>query len=301
MDKVLVAGINGFSGFHFREYTRRSRLTENFHFTGTSRRAGEDSEIPTRIVDPLKDEMGLEDCLLDVLPQYIVNFIGSFSSDDFGFLFRINAGISMRICETILRCGIPVKKLLLVGSAAEYGNTGKLPISESDPTHPVSPYGLTKLFQTQIARYYFENHGIPVVVARPFNMLGKNLSGNLSIGNFVRQILANRDGEPVRVGNLDSKRDFLDAQDVMDGYWKILMSGHDGEIYNVCRGESVSIKDIVEFLVKASGKELPILVRNDLIRKNDFLDSYGDNSKLHRHTGWAWKTGIHESLKRMLI
>jgi GDP-4-dehydro-6-deoxy-D-mannose reductase len=96
------------------------------------------------------------------------------------------------------------------------------------------------------------------------------------------------------------KRDYLDVQDCIDAYWRILISGEPGNVYNVCNGSSESIKHILEILIKLSGKEITIQTDKSLIRKNDLLDFYGDNTKLKKVTGWKQTRTIENSLKDML-
>ena len=73
-----------------------------------------------------------------------------------------------------------------------------------------------------------------------------------------------------------------------------------GQIYNVCRGRSDRIKDILNYLIKRSNKELRIVVKDSYVKKNDIIDSYGDNSKLIKDTRWNFHVGIYEALDKML-
>ena len=117
-------------------------------------------------------------------------------------------------------------------------------------------YGITKLFQTQYAEYYFRNFGLPIVVARTFNTFGKGLSKYLSIGSFMAQIDAMSDGGIIRVGNINSSRDFLRIENVVGRYWELLLKGKAGEIYNICSGAPRTIRSILEDLIRESGKSL---------------------------------------------
>ena len=85
---------------------------------------------------------------------------------------------------------------------------------------------------------------------------------------------------------------------MIDAYWKILLEG-DGQIYNVCRGESDQIKDILNYLIKRSNKELRIVVKDSYVKKNDIIDSYGDNSKLIKDTRWNSHVGVYEALDKI--
>ena len=144
------------------------------------------------------------------------------------------------------------------------------------------------------------NFRVNVIIARTFNILGNGLSPKLSIGSFVNQIKAIETEGTLTVGNLNTNRDFLDIDDVLDAYWKLLESGVPGETYNVCSGFSLSIKEVLEYLIEQSGKNIAMQIDANLLRKNDIVDFYGDNKKLMDATNWEMHNDIYKSLNEML-
>ncbi len=295
MDKVLVLGINGFTGQHFDNYIFNNSLSKNFEFVGVDKVI--DNEFSIRCV---KADLLRADSITDLIekekPDYLVNFVGSFLSKDFEILLAINAGITQKLLQAILTVKHDVKKVLLIGSAAEYGVPSTLPIKENMSLRPVNWYGLTKVIQTNYAQYYFQNHNIPVILGRTFNIIGKGISPALSIGGFIERITKAKDNDIIEVGNTDTKRDFLDIRDVVDAYWQLLLKGKPGEIYNVCRGSSNYIKDLLAYMIKISKKSLKIKINNAYFKTKDIPDIYGDNSKLIRDTNWTQKNDIFKSL-----
>lgn len=299
MDKILVLGINGFTGKHFQDFIVKAKLLKKASFVGADKTIEKRIGIEYKKID-LSCYKDFENLIVRVAPDYIINFAGIFNSENFSELENINAGISRNIFEVILRNRLRVRNILLIGSAAEYGLNNNLPITEEARLNPISPYGVSKAIQTVYANYYYANFGANVNIARTFNVAGRYLSPILSVGSFVEQIRKARNGDKILVGNMDTKRDFLDIADVVNAYWKILMKGHQGQVYNVCSGKSLYMKDILDFLVKISGKKISVKVKKEYVRKNDILDSYGDNSKLKYDTGWKKKNDIFASLSEML-
>jgi len=299
IEKILVFGINGFTGKHFQKYIVKHNLLDKYAFVGVDRNI--DRKIEMEYVEQDLLELGkIRKIVERQSPHYILNFVGGlFNSPDFDRVLNVNARISQKTFEAILRSELHVKKILLIGSAAEYGRPDRLPVTETSATKPVSLYGLAKVVQSQYALFYNRNFGVRLNIARPFNILGKNLSPALSMGSFMQQIRAARDGNEIFVGNLNTKRDFLDIEEVVDAYWRILLQGKSGEIYNVCRGESFYLSQALNHLIQKSGKSLQIRTRDEYVRKNDILDIYGDNSKLKGDTGWAPRIGLFDSLDRM--
>lgn len=298
MDKLMILGASGFTGTHLLNYIEKNDLAANYLFVGANLKSDRSSNISFRKIDLLNSGQ-LDSLMASEYPDYVLNFVGTYDRNDFDFMLQLNANISRNICESIIKNKIPVKKVLFIGSAAEYGQVAHLPVAEKETPKPVNSYGLTKLIQTQYINYYFNNYHLNLNIARTFNIIGQGVSPSLSIGAFIKQIRDAKDGDTISVGNINTKRDFIDVEDAIDAYWKILFKGKVGEIYNVCSGKSYYIKDILKFLIDKSEKRLKISVKDELIKKNDIVDIYGDNSKLIRDTGWKWRIEILDSLRKL--
>lgn len=294
MKKILLLGSNSFTGVYFKDYIRKKGLNEKYCLFGADRQEAQndgDGFLAYRKVN-LLEKHELENLLLDIRPDYIINLIGTFSADSYEEYLKVNSDISRYIFESIVKTGLHIEKILVIGSAAEYGNIPTLPINEDSNTCPVNFYGLTKLIQTNISRYFYNNHGLNINVARTFNIIGKGISNKLSVGNFLEQIEKTPDGGTIKTGNLKSKRDYLHIEDVIDAYWKITTTGKPGEIYNVCSGKSCSMEFLLQGLVKESNKELKIVTDERFLKLKDLTDIYGDNTKLVTQTGWYPKKDI---------
>lgn len=297
-DKVLILGSAGFTGRHFSEFISRNNLKEIYDFVGCDYTISGENDFRIITLD-LSVQANVDSLIENEMPDYIINLVGTYSVIDFMQLIKINVGISKSILDICFRSKIPVKNILLLGSAAEYGNCSKMPIYESEKLSPVSIYGLSKVFQTETGMYFFRNMGINVTIARPFNLLGKGLPEFLSVGSFVKQIREAKDNDIISVGNINSRRDFIDISDAVEAYWNLLLFGRPGEIYNVCAGFSYSMEDILNLLIKIHGKKIQIVVKDELIKKNDINDIYGDNSKLKELTDWKPTQLLQSSLVKM--
>jgi GDP-4-dehydro-6-deoxy-D-mannose reductase len=300
MDKILILGINGFTGKHFQEYIGKNNLSEKYSFIGIDII----HSMPKTNIEIINADFStynnIEDILNEYKPDYIINLIGMFHSENLERLIEVNANISMNIFDVIVRRNLQVKKTLLIGTAAEYGISENLPIMEETPLNPVNFYGLSKVVQYNYMKYYIRNYNLKIDMARTFNVVGQGLSPNLSIASFVNQCRQAKDGDSIYVGNLDSKRDFIDIADAVDAYWKILCLPSSGNIYNVCSGKSHSIRELLDYLVKKSGKEINVEIKPEYIKKNDIPDSHGCKKKLSENTGWKPKHDIYKSLDKMI-
>lgn len=288
MKKILFLGSNSFTGLHFKDFIKRKRLYEEFSFFGADQheRDKDGSGVLEYRKVNLSDKVELENLLSDIRPDYIVNLIGSFSANSHEEYLKVNTDITRYIFECITKIGLNIKNFLVIGSSAEYGSGFELPAREDSSTYPVNLYGLSKLMQTDISRYFHNNYGIKMNVARTFNIIGKGISNRLSVGNFIEQIERAQDGDTLVVGNLETKRDYLHIEDVIEAYWEILKNGRPGEVYNVCSGKSYSMESILKSLIEKSGKLLNIVTDKRFLKLNDIMEIYGDNSKLISHTHW---------------
>ncbi|MCX6132030.1 MAG: GDP-mannose 4,6-dehydratase, partial [Proteobacteria bacterium] len=241
----------------------------------------------TQIATDVSSQSNVENIIREYRPRYVLNLIGLISGNSVSDHIDINALVSKFILEACLIYPGELERVLLIGSAAEYGVPKNLPVSEGDPLKPLSPYGLAKVIQSEIAQFFWRSHGLPVCIARPFNLVGRDLPASLAIGSFVQQIHSVPSGGAVKVGNLSVRRDFLDIGEAMRAYWMILTNGNSGQAYNVCSGNSILLGDVLHELIRLSGKSLKIDGQVERYRSNDVVDIYGSYEKINRDLGWT--------------
>lgn len=283
-ERVAVFGAGGFSGRHFEEFVAAENLADHYDFVGCTRDPAK--TVGSGRFNYWKGDVSRDGeaarFLAEVKPNYILNLIGVFRADSLETFLRVHVGISRAICDAVLTQELPVRRIVFVGSAAEYGSSHKSPIREDARCAPISWYGLSKLYQTLLADYFYRNHGLPVVVARTFNILGEGLSEHLSIGSFMLQIQNLPDGGAVKVGDVTTSRDFLDIAEVSRRYWILLTKGEPGEVYNLCSGYPQTIRSVLEELIRQSGKRLTIEVDPSRLKGRDIQSIYGDSTKFDR-------------------
>jgi len=298
MKTILIFGVNSFTGKHFQEYVKQKELNKNYLFIGVDKKSDlQNNNFKFEEIEILSKGV-IKDILVKHKPEYIVNLVGFYGKDDFDTFFNINTLISKNILDAIIECKQNVEKILFIGTAAEYGEPKNLPVKETSLGSPVNFYGLTKLMQTDIVKYYANNFNLPICVARTFNIIGNGISESLSIGSFLKQIKNLNNGDEMKVGNIESKRDFLDISDVIDAYWKLLILATP-DVYNVCKGKSISMKEILELMINESKKNINFVFHDSFKKINDVSDIYGDNSKIIKETGWQPNVNIDESVKKL--
>jgi GDP-4-dehydro-6-deoxy-D-mannose reductase len=215
---------------------------------------------------------------------------------------RVNVEGTANVLDAARACG--ARRVLVVGSAEEYGlvdtDTGR--VAEDAPLRPINPYGSSKVAASFLALQAWLGRGLETVRVRPFSHTGAGQSERFVVPALAHRIAdAERDKLPtITIGARDPLRDFSDVRDVVRAYRLLVEHGEPGEVYNVCRGEGVSIGDIVDRLVACSGHDLSIEVDTSRLRPTEVPRLVGDPSKLVGTTGWAPARTLDETLADVL-
>ena len=235
------------------------------------------------------DLAGLQAVIAAVEPDWIVSLAGS-SGPGFGEMLRYN----VEVAEVVLSSAAELKKsapvrILLAGSAAEFGVPTKLPVDEVADLQPCNEYGLTKVMQTQLASYYrrIAADRLRISTAHFFNLIGPGSPSHLVFGSFVQQLAQSNLSSTLRVGNLESERDFVHVKDAAEAVAAIISLEEPAPAYVVSSGRAVRIRDLLEHLIGISGRNVEI--ETDPTRKATFdvPSIFGNSSLLTEQSGWA--------------
>ena len=287
--RVLVTGAGGFVGRHLAPRLE----ADGWEVTGT------DLELD------VSDESAFGARVAEVLPDAIVHLAAQSSVAaswrDPALTYRVNYLGSRSVLRSAARHA-PRARVLLVGSADEYGSSepGAPPFREDAPLRPRSPYARSKAAADLLGAAY-ARAGLDVVRSRSFNHSGPGQSDAFVLSSFARQaaeIAAGRRAPELRVGNLDSVRDFLDISDVVDAYARLLDRAVAAGAYNVARGVGTRIGDALDRLLELADVSARILVDPELVRPLDV--SVGDISRLRAATGWEPQVPLERSLADLL-
>ena len=309
--RVLITGITGFVGSHMAEYA----LAKGAQVFGSTRWRSK-----TENVDHLRDKVTfLESDLRDLSsvrslleisnPDFVVHlaaqsFVGV-SWHAPAETLTTNIISQVHLLEAIRGLKM-LPRFLAVGSSEEYGlvHPDELPITESNPLRPLSPYAVSKVTQDMMAFQYFKSYRLPIVRTRAFNHEGPRRGDVFVTSNFARQIAEIEAGlrEPLMyVGDLTPRRDYSDVRDIVRGYWLLLEKGEPGEVYNLCSGASWAIQQVLDFLLDQS-KVKGITVKTDpaRLRPSDVMILEGDPGKVFKATGWKVEIPFERTLTELL-
>ena len=304
--KVLITGASGFVGSHMVDFL----LERDFEVVGTFNTKPLKNKDLKQYPCDINQYDEVKEIMKEVQPKYIYHLAGpAFIPDSFNRPREtINTIVSgtLNVLEAVRETEIDTK-ILYVGSANEYGdfNNADLPLREDATLYPLSPYAVGKASASLLCYQYSKMYDLPIIRVRPFNHIGPGQSERFVCSSFAKQIVEIERGlkkPQLAVGNLEAHRDFLDVRDVVNAYWSILDKGRAGEVYNVCSGTTVVVKDVLNKLIKNSNlrDQIEVIISSDKLRNNDFSIIYGDCSKLKEATEWAPQYSLEKTLEDIL-
>jgi GDP-4-dehydro-6-deoxy-D-mannose reductase len=215
--------------------------------------------------------------------------------------WRVNYAGTRTLLEAAQR-ETPDARIVAVSSAMVYGtqSADAPPFDEDAALRPAGPYATTKAAADLIAGCYAEK-GLDVVRVRPFNHTGPGRPAHFVESSFARQIAAMErgDAEPVmRVGNLESIRDFLHVDDVVDAYVRLLQPGAPAGVFNVASGRPIRIQELLDALLAQA--EVRPAVETDPARWRETDSNAGNADRLVQATGWSPRHSLEETLGELL-
>ena len=297
--KALITGAGGFCGRHLTDFLIQQGV--EVHTMGIGKR-----EIPTHHQISGVTSVGeLSEIVRKVSPDYIFHLAGTSQAIDPIKYYLVNTQYAAALLSAIESAGITNSPVLLAGTSAEYGevNSGQLPIHEETVPKPYSHYGISKLAQT-LQGLAASRKNIPVVIARPFNIIGPGMPHHLVVQSFATQIVRiskKQDIPVIHTGNLESSRDFIDVGDLVKIYWDLIRAPSAmGEVVNVCTGKGVVIRQILEKLIEWSGEPIEISLDLKRMKAIEIDVHYGSTWKMEQLLGYRASLNLEQSLNRIL-
>lgn len=309
--RVFITGITGPVGSFLADYALTLPGVEVHAFKRWRSDPRSIAHLHGRIVlheGDIEDPFAVDRAVERAAPQRVYHLAAqsypSVSWDAPVTTMRVNVEGTINLLEAVRR-HCPTARVHIAGSSAQYGwvEPERVPIPETHPLRPLSPYGVSKVAAELTGLQYHDSYGLPVIVTRSFNHVGPRQGDRCAIQTFCQQMAAIEAGlqPPVlAVGNLESRRDFTHMTDVARALWLLLEHGQPGQVYNLCSGRATRIGDIVD-LVVAQGR-VPVEVRVDpaRLRPGDEPILQGDNRKLCAATGWVPRISIDAIVTELL-
>ena len=313
MKKILITGFSGFVSRYFIEHLENNKQKSEI--------LGIDINKPDFLIynsETLKcsfeqidllDTGRLENIIYSFQPDYVLH-LASYSSVGFSWKnpslsFKNNMNIFLNMMEVVRGVNSSCR-IISVGSSEEYGDYPEdlLPLMEGFQLKPLSPYAVARVSQEQLSKVYSDGYGLDVVMTRSFNHIGPGQKDIFVISSFAKQLVEIKKGlkkeKKLITGDITVVRDFLDVRDVVDAYYKLFTEGEKGEVYNICSGNGVSLRNVIDLMCEILEIQIELETDSNLIRPNDNKIIIGSNDKLKNATGWEQKIELKKSLEDII-
>lgn len=295
MKNVLIIGGTGFVGGHLKNIFNAEVGRYCVYTTG-------------RTTD-VRDIHGLQSTIFTIKPDIVI-YLAAITTIKESFdrpdeTYQINF-LGVLNTLKVLKSNNFSGTFLFVSSSEIYGliDSVDLPVKESAPLNPSTPYALSKLAAEFLCLgWAAEIEKFCINIVRPFNHIGPFQSDRFAISNFAKQISKVKLGLApplLEVGDIESLRDFSDVRDVVEAYKLIVESRLNGHVFNVCSGRSRSIRSLIEEMCILGGVTVNTKVDEHRIRAFDQKNVFGDSSKIKQLLGWQPRISLEVTLADLM-
>ena len=276
MKKVLITGIDSFTGGHLSQYLNAL----GYDVFGTVIRGGDDI---TCFNCDITNAQQCKDVVSSVKPEYVIHLAGIsyVGHDNTEAFYQVNTLGSQNLLDALSKQAHPIKKVILASSATVYGDQGCEVLDESMCPQPANHYGISKLAMEHVARGFFSK--LPIIITRPFNYTGIGQPEHFLVPKIVSHF--KRRESVIELGNLHVSREFNDISLACEIYAKLLECDSSGEIVNLCSGNAISLMEIVDRMNEIAGYAIDVQVNPAFVRANEIKRLVGSTEKLQKMIG----------------
>jgi GDP-4-dehydro-6-deoxy-D-mannose reductase len=310
--RALITGMTGFAGSHLAEYLLAEHPDVEVFGTYRWRSRMDNIEHLRSKVKLLEADLRDYTSMYNALERSRPDFIFHLAAQSFvpsswtapNETLTTNIAGQTNLFEAIRSLRIdPVVQIAC--SSEQYGLVlpDEVPIKETNPLRPLSPYAVSKVAQDYLGYQYFQSYGLKAIRTRGFNHTGPRRGQVFVTSNFCSQVAAIELGlqEPViRVGNIEAIRDFTDVRDMVRAYWLAVNHGKPGEVYNIATGHGIRISELLDRIIALANVEVRIEVDPERLRPSDVEILIGDSSKFRADTGWEPRIPFEQTVSDLL-
>jgi nucleoside-diphosphate-sugar epimerase len=291
---IFITGETGFVGGHLSKYLEKLGITllKSEGGNNINNKINENTKNRFDVLDKeklddltdnidaiihLASKTSITNSITNPYETYYTNFVGTLNILDF-------------VKEK------KIKKLINI-STYVYGKPLYLPIDESHPINPHSPYNGSKVLAEILCENYSKYFGLNIVTLRPFYIYGPAFTNSSFIPSILRQI--NTQGR-VTLSQQNTKRDFLFIDDFVNLLFKIIKNFPKGyNIYNVGSGKSYSLEQVIKIVEDIMKRKIEIRYDKS-IRPNDILEMVADITSVSNTFEWKPNVGLEEGLNNVI-
>ena len=278
--RILVTGLNGFTGCHLKP-----ELESHGHTVkGLNSNLTKPVAVATEIAK-LNPEA--------VIHLAGISYVGHGNARE---LYEVNLLGTRNLLEALDDHAPDVRSILLASSANIYGNHTEDALSEETRPCPTNDYAVSKLAMEQMAQLWIER--LPLFIVRPFNYTGLGQKEQFLVPKIVAHFRKKK--STIDLGSLDVWREFGDVRSVVDIYRRLVEDCPLGNTLNVCTGKTHSLREVISLCEKITGHNIKIQINPAFVRPNEVLMLRGSSKRLKERIGGLKPFCLEETLTWML-
>src|SRR5215217_6997870 len=297
---VLITGGAGFIGSHLVErLIAAGERVATVDDLSRGRRAWLHPEAQLFELD-LRDAAGIRRVVTQLAPEMVVHLAAMHFIPDVEGAPTLARDVNVNGTRVLLEALAPKPpELLLFASSAAVYPDRRGPIDETCPPQPFDLYGRTKLEGERLVAEFTAKTRTRCIVPRIFNVVGRRETNRHVVPELVGQL--RRRDKPVRLGNMDSRRDYTDVLDVAAALHGLLSASDRGaDTFNLGSGNSVSVSELVQICEEILSRPIEIQVDSGRFRTTDRAELVADPSLLRETTGWKPARSLKETVAELL-
>lgn len=310
--RILVTGGGGFVGSYLLKklketFAKDASLFSWDFYSGYNEHSVDNVQF---LKVDIRDRTAVEDSIKSIQPTHIVHLaaishVPSAIRDPFS-TFEVNIFGTLNIMEAV-KSFCPGAGVIYISSSEVYGASfqEKNALDETAPLQPLNPYAVSKASADLMVGQYAEQ-GLQVIRLRPFNHIGPGQSEGFVISSFAYQIARIEQGfqeRVIKVGNLNTKRDFLDVRDVVSAYVQVIKkikSLPSGLVMNIASGMPRKISEILDALLSHANCSIEVQLDKSRLRTSDTPITVGLSEKARKLLCWQPKISWESTLISIL-
>lgn len=309
---ILITGISGSGGSYLAEYIIKNFKKINVH--GISRWHSTSSD---KNIKDFRNKVVLHECDMldfgsmirtlrkskpDIIFHLASNANVRSSFDNPIAILNNNVSITSNLLEGIRV--LKIDPIIQICSTSEvYGQVFKneIPIKETNPYRPVSPYAVSKTTQDLLSYAYFKSFNQKIIRTRMFAYLNPKRD-DLFASSFAKQVALIEKGKlkKLKHGNLNSTRTLIDVEDAMRAYWLAAIHCNYGEDYNIGGNKIIKVGEFLKKLIRLSKTKIITEVDKKLLRPADVTLQIPDTKKFFKATKFKPKVSFNQSMRNLL-